>query len=622
MLGGIMGKILRVDLTNRKITEKGYPEEYLVKYLGQDGLAARIIYDEVPPEVPALDPESRLVISTGPLAGTTVQSSCDYSVSAKSPLTGFTIYNAHCKGSFAPMLKHSGFDAVIFQGKADKPVYLWINNGKAELKDASHLWGKDTWATHDTIVEELGQPKAGIACIGQAGENLVLIAGVVTDKDHLAARGGLGAVMGSKNLKAVVVYGTKAVPIANPEKFKEVSRRWREDNMANPVTSNIKQFGTAGDFGGYIPVGDVPIKNWSRGTLEGWEKLTGQSMVSTMFKKHDTCPSCTIAHRKVLELKGGEFTGECALPEYEVLVGAGSLIGITEPTAVCHGGQLLDKYGMDALGAGTMIGWAMECYEKGILTKEDVDGLDLRFGNYKAAHEMMRKIAMREGFGNILANGPIPAAEYVGKDSEKMMVHVKGMPTCMHDYRAAWGFGLSYAVASAGPAHEGGPLGAELSGAVPRMATGKKAQLVKEGQSFMNFVNTIGVCMWGTFGVSPALMAETLTEATGLTFTAEDTSKIGMRVTNLRRAFNIRNGLVPADDTLPPRYTEYVLPDGGAKEGSRIRIKPMVREYYDLMGWDQKTGKPNRKTLEDLGLNKEADDMWGKKKADALIASQ
>ena len=345
-------------------------------------------------------------------------------------------------------------------------------------------------------------------------------------------------------------------------------------------------------------------------------------MVAKMLKKHDTCPSCTIAHRKVLELKGGEFSGECALPEYEVLVGAGSVIGVTEPTAVCYGGQILDKYGMDALGAGTMIGWAMECYEKGILTKADVDGLDLRFGNYKAAHEMMRKIAMREGFGNVLANGPIPAAEYVGHDSEKMMVHVKGMPTCMHDYRAAWGFGLSYAVASTGPAHEGGPLGTELSGAVPRFSTGKKAQLVKEGQEFMCLINTLGVCMWGTFGVSPSVIAETISAATGLTFTPADISKIAMRLVNLRRVFNIRNGLVPADDTLPPRYTEYLLPDGGAKEGSRIRIKAMVREYYDIMGWDQKTGKPYRKTLADLGLNKEADDMWERSETGVLVGSR
>ena len=611
MLGGITGKILRVDLTKRTITEEVFTQENFVKYGGADGIASRILYNEVPPGIAALDPESRIVFSAGPLAGTGIQASCTHSIAAKSPLSGFTPYLAHSQGHLAIQLKFSGYDGVIVQGKADKPVYIWINDGTAEIKDAAHLWGKDTTETQALLIAELGHSNIGCACIGPAGENLVLIAGIVTDKDHTAARGGLGAVMGSKNLKALAAYGQTKVPIANLDKFKELAANWRQDNVSsNPGKAN-HQYGSANFVETAYKAGDLPIKNWSRGTLDGYIALTGQSLVGNYLKKHTTCPSCTLAHRKLLELKGGAYSGECSLPEFECIGSMGSNIGVTEPTAVCWGNDLLNKFGLDALATSTLIAWAMECTERGILTKEDTDGIDLRFGDYKAAFEMIRKIAVREGFGSVLADGPIPAVEHVGRDSDKLMVQVKGMSLPMHDHRAFWGYGLQYAVGSAGPAHEGGPLGAELSGVVQRFSIAKKAQLVKDGQILKCFLNTLGVCNYGAAGVSPALILDTVTAATGLNYTTEDRSKIALRGLNLRRAFSIRHGLEPADDTLPYRYTDDSPPDGGAK-GSKIPIKPMVRDYYNIMGWDVKTGKPYRKTLVDLGLEKEADDLWGK----------
>lgn len=602
-----MNRILRVDLSQKTIQEQEYPEAWLRKYVGGDGLAAKVLYDEVPPGIAALDPESRLVVSAGPLAGTTVLASCNFSVAAKSPLTGI-IYNSHCNGTFARQLKFSGYDAVVIQGESEKPVYLWIHDGKAEIRDATALWGKDTWDTEDSIRQELGHRELSCMCIGLAGENLVPMAGIVSDKSHLAARGGLGAVMGSKKLKAIAAYGEKEVPIVEPERFAELVDGWRKATMADATIQGYHKYGTAALTRIVYPIGDLPIKNWSRGTLEGWEKLTGEYIIENMFKRHLTCPSCTIAHGKLLELKGGAFSGECEMPEYEMLVAMGSNIGVTDPTVAAKGGELLDKYGLDALGASNVIGFAMECYEKGLITKGDTGGLDLRFGDYEAAFQMIDKIVKREGLGAILADGPQRAAEYIGKGSEKFAVHIKGMPIIMHDHRSAWGFALAYAIGSAGPAHEAITVFAEAAQGDRRFSIEGKAQLVKGVQEFRSFFNCLGVCSFARG--TPPVVADTLSAATGLKFTADDTIIIGRRLINLRRAFNIRHGLLPEDDTLPYRYTDDPPPDGGAK-GSRVPIKPLVYDYYNLMGWDVKTGKPYRRTLIELDLEDVAKDLWG-----------
>ena len=609
MYGGIMGKILRVDLSLKKISEEIHADQYLGKYIGGDGLAARLLYDEVPPGIEGLDPENILVISAGPLGGTAVQASCNYSVAAKSPLTGFTIYNSHCNGTFARMLKFSGYDAIVVKGQAETPVYIWVNEGEAEIRDATAIWGRDTWETEDKLKQNLMQPKLSCLCIGPAGENLVLLSGIVTDKFHLAARGGLGAVMGAKKLKAVAVYGTRKVPIADEERFAELSRKWREINMAHPGTQNFSKFGTAALMSGVYAIGDLPIKNWSQGTLDEWEKLTGEYIIDKMLKQHTTCPSCSVAHTKILELKDGAFSGECKMPEYEILVAMGSNIGVADPTVAATGGELLNKLGLDGLGASNVIGFAMECYEKGLINKGDTDGIDLKFGNYEAAFEMIHNIAKRGGFGNILADGPVRAADYIGKESQKFIVHVKGMPLPMHDHRAAWGYALQYAIGSAGPGHEGGPLSAEMSNILPRFSIKEKAKAVKEGQEWRCFVNTLGICVFGATGISQEFIGDTVSAATGFKIGAGGVSTISRRLVNLRRCFNIRHGLRPEDDTLPYRYLSDPPPDGGAK-GSVVPIKPMVYDYYKLMGWDLKTGKPYRKTLEELGLKDEANDLW------------
>jgi aldehyde:ferredoxin oxidoreductase len=613
--GAIMGKMLRVDLGVRTVQEESIPNVYISDYIGGDGLAARILYDEVPIGTSALDPENELVVSAGPLAGTAVQASCNCSVAAKSPITGFTIYNSHFNGNFARMLKFAGFDTIIIEGKADSPVFLWLNEGKTEIKDALSLWGKDTYETEEALKKELRQPKLSSMCIGPAGENLVTLSGILSDTYHVAGRGGLGAVMGSKNLKAIAVYGSRKVPIADSNRFMALAREWRKINISQPFVKDMSKFGTPGSLaeGGFATsyrAGDVPIKNWSRGTIEGWEKLTGQYMVEKMFKRHVTCPSCTIAHNKVLELRGGAFSGEYKMPEYEITSAMGSNIGVTDPTVVAKGSELLNRYGLDGLGTSNVIGLVMECYEKGLITNEDTEGLDIRFGNWEAAFKIMEKIAKRDGLGDILADGPVRAADFIGKGADRLIVHVKGMPLPMHDHRSAWGYALQYAVGSAGPGHEGGPLSRELSGELPRFSTEGKAAAVKAGQEFRCFTNTLGICGFGAVGVPLEKIADTMSAATGLKLDKEEASKVAMRIVNLRRAFNIRHGLVPEDDTLPPRYTLEPPPDGGA-QGSVVPIKPMVYDYYKLMGWDLKTGKPYRRTLLDLGLENVAKDLWG-----------
>lgn len=603
-----MDKILRVDLSNEIIEEEEYREEYLRKYGGQDGFAAKVLYDEVAQGISFLDPENRLVISTGPLAGTKVQAACNYSATSKS-FNEFTIYNAHCNGSFAPMLRGSGYIAVVIKGKARRPVYLWLHNGRAEIRDASQLWGTDTYEVDTLIKEELKQPKLSCICIGPAGENLLPMAAIVNDHVHLAARGGLGAVMGSKNLKAIAAYGDATVPIANESKFKKLAEEWRKINMDNKAVDGYSKYGTAVSVGPNYMLGDLPINNYSTGVIEGWERLTGEYVVERMLKRHITCRGCTIAHNKLLKLKEGAFAGlECKMPEYEVMAAWGSNIGVTDPTVAAKGGEICNQLGLDSLAVSNVIAFAMECYEKGLIDKQDTDGADLRFGNYEAAFQMIDKIVKREGFGSILSKGTVRAAEYIGKGSERFTVHVKNMSIPMHDFRAFWGLALQYAVGSAGPAHEGGPLRDERSGLLPRFSIEGKAKAVKEGQERQSFLNTLGICTFGAIGVPIDLIVETLSAATGLAFTVEDAKKIGLRLVNLRRAFNIRHGLTPEDDTLSHRLLE-APPDGGAK-GKNVPIKPMVYEYYEVMGWDVKTGKPYRRTLEELDLADVSRDLW------------
>ncbi|TDA69533.1 MAG: hypothetical protein D9V47_05320 [Clostridia bacterium] len=431
---------------------------------------------------------------------------------------------------------------------------------------------------------------------------------IVSDKTQVAARGGLGAVMGAKNLKAIAVKGNQKPLISEPEEFKRYAEEWKTANLTNPEMQLYIKYGTAGILGNMHSLGDLPIMNFSRGVFPGYEKITGQHLVDNFLCKNLTCRGCWVAHRKLLEINEGGKVLRAELPEYEDLAAWGSNIGLADPARVVELAELADSLGIDALDGSNVVALAMECYEKGILTKEDTGGTDLRFGNAEAAAEIMQCIAYRKGLGNVLAEGPGRAAKIIGRGATEICAHIKNMSPIMHDFRAFWGFALQYTVATGGPTHEGGPRALEQTGVLPRFSTQGKAAAVKQGQEVRCFINSLGVCLFGAIGVPIEVLTGALSAALGYQFTADEVKKTVLRAVNLRRAFAVRRGLLPDDDTLSPRLLEAPM-EGGAK-GSKIDIVPMVREYYDLMGWDEKTGKPSRKTLADLGLEDIIDDIW------------
>lgn len=605
---GIKGNTLRVNLSNRSIKEEELSAKYLSQYIGGDGLGAKVLYDEVASGVGALDPDNRLIFAAGPLVGTNAQSGCMHSVITKSPITGFTIMNSHANGFWGPRLKFSGFDAIVFEGKASSPVYLYISNGRAEIREANHLWGLGAWATDEKIREELKKDFLSINAIGEAGENLVRISCIVSDKNHIAARGGVGAVMGSKNLKAVAVNGDEKLTLANPELFNEQAKKWRKANMESDGAKLRFEFGTAGSLELFHSFGDLPTRNFTTGIFPQYQELTGQDIIRKYFYKHETCWSCSLAHNKKIKFETPAGIEIREMPEYECLAAWGSNIGSADVYGATLCTDACDDHGLDSLEASTAISMVMECVDKGVLSKGDLGGIDLRFGNWEAALEIIHQIANKKGFGRVLAEGAKRAAERIGNGAENFVPHVKGMSIPMHDFRGLWGYALQYAVGSAGPSHEGGPSRAEMTGELKRMSIDGKANAVIEGQKIRCFFNNIGVCWFGTTGISLDLIVQALNAACGEKFSFDEIKKISLRCINIRRAFNIRHGLCPEDDALSLRLLEP--PPDGPSQGSIINIKPMVREYYQRMGWDEKTGKPLIKTLKALELEDVISDLW------------
>jgi aldehyde:ferredoxin oxidoreductase len=609
MTYGIRGKTLRVNLTSGEVREESISIDLLSDYIGGDGLGAKIVYDEVKPGVGALDSENRLIFAAGPFTGTTAQSACMHSVITKSPTTGFTIAASHANGFWGPRLKFAGVDAIIVEGKASFPVYLHVSKAKAEIRDAAGFWGLGAWAVDDRIRKELGSRSLSVDTIGQSGENLVPIACIVSDKHHLAARGGAGAVMGSKNLKAVVVQGDEKVPLAHPGLFDGLAKRWRKANRESDGGRVRSQFGTAGSLELFHSFGDLPIRNFTAGVFPEYKKLTGQDIIEKYFYKHETCWSCSLAHSKKLKFETPTGMEIREMPEYECLAAWGSNIGSSDVYGAVLCTDACDDHGLDSLEASTAISMAMECAARGLLSKDDFDGIDLQFGNWESALEMIHRIARREGFGAVLAEGAKRAAETVGKGAENFVAHVKGMSVPMHDFRGLWGYALQYAIGSAGPSHEGGPARQEMAGELKRMSTRGKAAAVIEGQLGRFFYNNAGLCWFGTTGVPLALIIQALNAAVGGEFNIEGIKEISLRCAHLRRAFNLRHGLTPDDDCLSFRLLE--APVDGPSKGSAIEIRPMVREYYQRMGWDEKTGKPLIRTLKASGLENLIPDLWG-----------
>ncbi len=619
--GGYIGKLLRVDLSSKKIREEKLDEEAVRKFSGQLGLGVKIMYDEVPPTVKATDPENRLIFLTGPFTGTRVQAPSNFQVISMNSITGchFAVGNSH--GFWGARLKFAGYDGIIIQGVADKPVYLWVHDGECEIRDAGKLWGKtDSFETEDAIKEELGQEKASVVAIGPGGERLCAGAMVENDYGHVAAKGNTGVVMGSKYLKAIAVYGTGKIPVAKPQEFSRFARKWREESFITPSGVNINSWGTAGLIPTIHKAGQLPTKNFTTGVFPEFQKITGQFMRETYEIKRNPCYGCSFAHCHIMTVTEGPYKGFVGEePEYESMSNLGSLLGISDAGAIAWLTDYVDRLGLDGNWAGSIASWAMEAYDRGMLTKDALGGLEMRWGDEKAAAELLRKVAYREGIGDILALGLKKGPEKIGgKEAAAFAVHFKGEANHAHDSRASWGQLLGLAVSGAGPRWEAGSLDTRVDPdlgykeALGRYTTEGKADAARKTQLKKLFQDTLGVCSFGFGSMDTTIKA--YTALTGWPLDINETFLIGERIANMQRSFNVRHGFKPEMDLdLSPRLLE-APPDGGAK-GKTIApyLESMVKEYNRLMDWDYETGWPSKKKLHELDLDNVAKNFWGGK---------
>lgn len=598
---GWAGTILRVNLSEGTIQKEALNRNDAKLYLGGRGLATKIMIDEVDPQVDPLSPENKLIFMTGPLTGTMAASPGRYMVISKAPLTG-TIGCANSGGHFGPELKFAGYDGIIFEGKAEKPVYLWINDDEVELRSAEHLWGKDVFETTDQVLEETAED-ARVACIGPAGEKGVLFATVMNDKNRAAGRTGMGAVMGSKNLKAIVVRGTKSVEVADPEKFKEVSTDARRKLKEHPVTGEgLPTYGTGVLVNILNEIGALPTRNWRDGGIfEKAEDISGEALTEKYLVRNKGCFGCSIGCGRLTKIPEGKFKSFGEGPEYEAEWSYGAACGVGDLAAICKANFLCNELGLDPITMGATIACAMEMYEKGILTKEEV-GRELNFGDADAIVELTRMTGLREGFGDELALGSYRLAEKYGHPELSMSVKKQEMPA--YDARGVQGMGLSYATSNRGGCHVRGYMTSVEVLGIPEkldpLVTDEKAGWLKIFQDLTAVVDSTGICLFTTFAIGLPEVANMLRAAVGWTTSDEEILQIGERIWNLERLFNLRAGFTKADDTLPPRLMEEPLPSGPAK-GKVNELEVMLKEYYQVRGWNEE-GVPTEEKMAELSL--------------------
>ena len=558
---------------------------------------------------------------TGPLTGTGVPTSGRHHVAARSPLTGF-FGESNVGGSWAVHFKKAGFDGIVVKGKTENPVYLWIHEGKAEIRDARPIWGKDSYESADWLKKETVK-EATAAVIGPAGERMAKIAGIphIGHIVRAAARTGLGAVMGSKNLKAMVAYGDGSVPIAKPDELKAHIK-----NLVPHIqkaTESFGKFGTSGGIDNYEKMGNFPLKNWKLGRWEGAKKISGVTMHDTILSGRKACLNCPIACGRHIKVTEGSYAPmDCEGPEYETIGTLGGLCLVDDLIAISKANELCNRYGLDTISTGGIVAFAMEAYEKGLIGKEDTGGVELKWGDEQAMIAMVHQIGKREKLGALLGQGVKRAAEKLGGDSWKYAVHVKGMETPMHDPRTFYSIGLTYAVGPRGACHLHGhaPLweGVQdplpewgLKGTYPHFVSEGKGNLVKLSQDYTAVVNSMVSCYFVTFILKPSDLAAVLAAATGTKYTAKSLLKVGERIMALHRAYNNLCGVTRKDDVLAPRALEPTKEGGNA--GKVPDMEVMIKEFYKASGWTT-SGRPSRKTLESLGLQDVARDLYGPKR--------
>jgi aldehyde:ferredoxin oxidoreductase len=621
-MDGYAGKILRVDLTERKITEEPLNPKYARDYIGGTGLGNRIIYDEVPPSTDPLSPENKIVFATGPVTATNYPSGARYQVVFKSPLTGI-LCDASSGGYWGADLKRAGYDVLIIQGAAEDPVYLWIHNQKIEIRPATHLWGQDALKVQESIQREIGDERIRVACIGPAGERKVLISCIINDEGRAPGRGGNGAILGSKNLKAIAVRGNGTFPIHDLEAYNALCKKIAKDNATSPAVAAMREYGTAQVLDNLWAMGDIPIKNWQIGLWEqGCKNLGGKKMKDTILVPHTACYRCTLGCSRWVKIEEGPYKMDGPGPEYETLAALGTMCLVDDLNAVSFANDLCNRYGIDTISTGVVIAFAMEAYEKGLIRKEDAGGIELKWGDTQAMLAMVQQIGKNEKLGALLGQGVKRAAEKLGGNSWKYAVHVKGMETAMHDPRTFFSIGLTYAVGPRGACHLHGhsPLWENvqdplpewgLKGMYPLHVSKGKGIVTKLSQDYTAVVNSMVSCYFLTFILKPSDLAAVLTAATGTKYTAKGLLKVGERIMALHRAYNNLCGITRKDDVLAPRQLEPTKEGGNA--GKVPDMEVMLKEFYKVSGWTP-SGKPSRKTLESLGLRDVARNLYGPKR--------
>jgi len=622
MANAYMGKILRVNLQEGKIETEDLREDWTQMFIGGAGLATRYLYDEVPQGVDALGADNKLIFMTGPLTGTASASAARYSVVAKSPLTGIWGHG-NSGGSFGPALKRSGYDGIIFEGVSLQPVYLKIIDGQPELCDASELWGKIVPETED-LIRQASKRKLTIACIGPGGENQVRYAAIMNNKHRAVGRCGLGAVMGAKRLKAVACGGKAGIELANKDTFMEIAKKQIELLNESILKVGFEAFGTNMVSDMVNARGGYPTRNWQHGVFEAIEEVNSEALTEKVFVKGVNCFACPIACGRGTEIREGQWKGHKGEgPEYETTNTLGAQCGISDMNAITMANYLCNEYGLDTITAGSTIAFALECYEKGILTKEQTGGLELKFGDSELVVGLIEKIAKRQGIGDLLAEGSKAMSEKLGQGSEHFAMHVKGLELPAYDPRAAKITGLGYVTANRGgdhiTAYVQGPtfidapflLVEDSTIEDPFVANPAEAKVVIDLENALTMFDCIGACKFMGILLPAEDYVQLISHATGWNFKVEDFRISGERIYNLMRAFCVREGITREADTLPKRLMEDPLPEGPA-EGMVIdkdTLEMLKDAYYEIRGWDKETGKPTAEKLAELGLEDITNDM-------------
>jgi aldehyde:ferredoxin oxidoreductase len=619
-LHGYAGKVLIVDLNTGRTRVEPLNMDYAKKYVGGIGLGMRLWLDNSKAGVDPLSPENSLVLALGPISGTIFPTAGNgHAFVAKSPAT-LGIGEAVAHGTFGSEMKRAGYDAVILEGKAEKPVYLWIDDDSVQLLDAAHLLGKSPSETEDAIKDDLGDYYVRVAAIGLAGEKLSKIACIINEKTRAAGRTGMGAVMGSKNLKAIAVRGTHDIVPAKPDEFMDMVKEFHE-RMKGPATRKYRTLGTAENVLVHNALHCMPTRNYNNAHFEEAEKVSGEVLNERFVVKIIGCSSCAMRCEHEVVIPEGPYKGAMTRMEYETLWAMGPYCGIDRLDAIIKGMETANYYGMDAISAGVTVGFAMDCYENGILTKKDLDGIEANFGNSEALIQLLEKMGKREGIGDILADGVKSASQKIGKGSEKLAQHIKGLEVTGYDLRCLKTAALGFAVSFRGADHNRhGAYAFDVKGKVNRLKAEKgRGKMVRDMENLYALIDSFIVCKFsrGTYYKGLADMAKLYSLVTGIDMTSEELDKSGARINTIARLINIREGLGRKDDTLPWKVMNMPIPDEGPAKGAVVTKKELdllLDDYYTSRGWTVE-GVPTAATLKELGMEGLTKIVKGKQEA-------